>query len=326
MKEINILYATDTNYAPHAAASIYSLLSNNKDEFEKINIYLIDDSISDKCKDKFNSMVSSFENAQIIFYPFEKLQAKLKLNDKTGYAQIGYARLMLSEMINADKVLYIDCDTIINGSLKELWETDMEENIIAGVQDNPAVYALEAVGMTCRDRYINGGVLLINLNAWRKENIEDAILKMIDEHNGFVLHHDQGIVNGVCRGKIKILHPKFNTMSQFFLMTAKQIKGLYDIDCYYTQKELDEATKKPIIIHFISKFYNRPWIKECSHPHKNLYIDYLSETPFDVVLSEGTQKRTVKIRRFIFNHFPFFVYAFTERVFNIKRKINAKRR
>lgn len=97
---------------------------------------------------------------------------------------------------------------------------------VAGVQDNPALYALEAIGMDENDRYINSGVLLINLKQWRAERIEEKIIKMIQAHNGFVLHHDQGIINGVCKGKIKILPPKFNTMSQFFFDERETNKKL----------------------------------------------------------------------------------------------------
>jgi len=323
MDTLNVLYSTDSNYAPHAAASIYSLLDNNKD-FEKIDIYIIDDNISDECKAKFYKMISGFSNANLIFYPFENLKPKLKIKE-TWYSMIGYARLMLSEITDAEKILYIDCDTIVNGSLKELWETDIEGYCVGGVQDNPALYAIEAIGMNENDRYINGGVLFINLKKWREDNIEEKIIQMLKDHNGSVLHHDQGIVNGVCKNSIKIIHPKFNTMSQFFLMNAKQMKSLSDVKNYYTQDDLDEAIKNPVIIHYINKFYNRPWFKSCSHPLKDLYIKNLSKTPFKVELKEGSQKNSVKIRKFVFEHFPFFIYYAMERIFNIRRKVNAKK-
>jgi len=323
MDILNVLYSTDTNYAPHAAASVYSLLDNNRD-FEKVNVYIIDDNISEDTKEKFYKMFSEFDNAELYFYPFEKLKPKLQIKE-TWYAMVGYARLMISEITDAEKILYIDCDTIVNGSVRELWDTDISDYCVAGIQDNPALFALEAVGMNKNDRYINGGVMLVNIKKWHEEKIEDKIIKMIKGNGGFVLHHDQGIVNGVCKNLIKILHPKFNTMSQFFLMKASQIKRLYDIKTYYSQEELDEAINNPVIIHYINKFYNRPWFKSCTHPLKDLYVTYLEKTPFEVILKDGKQKKSIKIRKFIFEHFPFSVYAFIERVLNIRRKIKAKK-
>ncbi len=322
MNKLNVLYATNDNYLPHAAASIYSLLENNKD-FEKINICIIDD-ISNDCKTKLNDMVTSFSNASLVFYPFDKLKDKLKIKE-SWFAMVGYARLMVSDCINADKVLYVDCDTIINASLKDLWKTDIEDYLVAGVQDNPHLYALKAIGMSKYDRYINSGVILINLKKWKQENIEQKIIKMIEDKNGNVFHHDQGIINGVCKNSIKILPPKFNCMSQFFYLTARKIKALYNIKNYYMQNELDEAVKNPVIVHYISKFYNRPWFKSCTHPLKNLYIDYLEKTPFEVALKDGDLKKSVKLRKFIFSRLPFFIYFSLEKLLNIRRKLIAKK-
>lgn len=325
MSELNILYTTDSNYSQHAAASIYSLLSHNE-EFEKINIYIIDDNISSECKNKFDILVKEFDNAQIIFYPFSSLKKRIPQNDKTGFAQVGYARLFISQICDKDRILYIDCDTIINSSLKKLWEYDLGGKVLGGVQDNPALFALTEVGMTRKHRYINSGVLLIDLKRWKEFNVEEKILEMIKKHNGFVMHHDQGIINGVLKDNIKILPPKFNTMSQFFDTKAKQIKKLYDMECYYTQAQLDEAIKNPVIIHYITKFYNRPWFKSCTHPLKSLYIENLEKTPFEVKLFDGELKKNVKLRKFVFNHFPFFVYALFERILNIKRKKNLNKK
>lgn len=323
MDELNILYSTDEFYSQHAATSIHSLLNTNKD-FKKINIYLIDDSINKESKEKLQALVNSFENAEIIFYPFEKLKNNIPGNDKSGFAKVGYARLFISQVCPKEKIIYIDCDTVINTSLRELWEFDLEGKILGGVQDNPALYALEKVGLSRKDRYINSGVLLIDLKKWGEFETEKKISAFIDRYGGFVTHHDQGIINGVLKGNIKILPPKFNTMSQFFDTKANEIKSLYDIENYYSQYELDEAVENPVIIHYITKFYNRPWFRSCTHPLKDLYIKNLEKTPFEAKLYDGELSVKIKLRKFVFNNFPFFIYAFSERILDIKRKREIK--
>ena len=188
MNELNILYATDEFYSQHAAASIYSLLNTNKD-FDKINIYIIEDDIKKETKDKLQVLVNDFNNAVIIFYPFEKIREKIPAKDKSSFAKVGYARLFISELCDKERLLYIDCDTIVNASLRELWNYELEGKIIGGVQDNPALYTLKKVGLSRKDRYINSGVLLIDLNKWREFQTEEKILNFIDKHNGFVTHH-----------------------------------------------------------------------------------------------------------------------------------------
>jgi len=319
MSKINVLYATDTNYMPHAAASIYSLLDKNRDA-QQIKIFIIDDNISEDAKSKLANMVSSFSNASVVFHPFSLIKPKLGIKE-TWFASVGYARLMISDITTDDKILYIDCDTIINGSLEELWNTDIENYYVAGVLDNPIVAAREKVEISADDNYINSGVLLINLKKWREDNIEEKIVDMINRHNGFVVHHDQGIINGVCNKAIKILHPKFNTMSQFYLMNANQIKSLYKIKNYYHNHELEEAISNPVIVHYISKFYYRPWFSNCSHPKKNIYLENLEKTPFTVEFKDFLPLKQVKIRKFIFEHFPFFVFFIVERILDIRRNI-----
>ena len=322
--EINVLYATDNNYLHHAAASIYSLLDNNKD-IDRINLYIIDDKISDENKQKLEQMIKSFGNRTITFYPFEKLQTKLELNDKSGFAPIGYARLFISDITDSDKILYLDCDTIVNNSIKDLWTTDISEYYFAGVQDNPSLFAAKIVGMTEDDRYINSGMMLINLKKWKEENVEKRIIDMIHEYRGFVPHHDQGIVNGICKGKILILPPKYNTMSQFFLFSAKQIKDIYKMNNYYSEHDIAEAKSNPVIIHYLCKFFNRPWFVNSTHPLKNLYIDYAKKTPFGVKLLNGKLKKSVVARKFVYETMPFPIYKYLERFLDAKRRKNLKK-
>ena len=318
---INILYSTDENYVYHAGVSLYSLLENNK-EVDKITVYIVDNNISEKNKEKLKFIAKSF-NREINFIPIQDLLQNFKKND--DFPISGYARLFITKAINVDKVLYIDCDTIINGSLEELWNINIDNYLVAGVQDNPAQFMVELVGMDKNDRYINSGVLLINLKKWREYNIEDKFLKFVEAYKGMVPHHDQGIINGVCRGKILVINPKFNMMPQFLMYSAHQIKKLYDIEHYYSQCELDSAVKSPIIIHYISKFYNRPWFEDCTHPLKNLYKEYFSKTGWQYEYKKSNLSYKVKLRKWVFDNMPFPVFYFLERLLDVKRKRTIKK-
>ena len=317
--ELNVLYTSDENYARHAGASLYSLLVHNK-SFEKINCYFVENKISDGSKAKLLEIVSKFPNSNLKFIRFDRIKDKIRLNDKSGFAEIGYARLLVSDLVPGDKLLYLDCDTIVNSSFEELWMVDLQGYYIAGVQDNPALYNLRVIGMSENDRYVNSGVLLLNLKKWREDALEKRLNEMLDQYNGFVPHHDQGIVNGVCRGYIKILPPKYNCMTQFFIYNANQIKKLFHINMYYSQAELDEAISNPVIIHYISKFYDRPWFKGCIHPYRDKYIEAAQRCGWKVSLLPSVLKKDVKVRFFVFKHFPFFIYTLMEWMLDIKRR------
>ncbi|MGE6203826.1 glycosyltransferase family 8 protein [Guptibacillus hwajinpoensis] len=315
---LNVVYSADENYVRHAGASINSLLTNNK-SFDEIQIYIIENEISTSSKEKLISLVNDF-NRNITFLSMKQLCEKLKKKD--DFPLSGYARLFLSQLNHIDKILYIDCDTIINQSLEELWSIDLSSYWVAGVQDNPAKYMVEIIGMGDRDRYLNSGVLLMNLKKWREIDIESKFLNFIDNYNGSVPHHDQGVINGVCKDNILVLEPRFNMMPQFLMHSSNQIKKLYDIKHFYTQEQLIKARKTPVIIHYISKFYNRPWFENCTHPYRGIYQNFVDKSPFEKVIYKSKTDIKLQARKAVYNHLPFICFYFLERFLDIKRKMN----
>lgn len=316
------MYSTDENYAQHAIASIISLLEKNK-KFNDIYIYIIDNEIYGVTKKYIKNIVDTF-GRKVIFISIEEICKKFNTND--GFPISAYARLFVSNIDKIDKILYLDCDTIINGSLEDLWNTNIEDYLVAGVQDNPAMYMSTIIGMSSRDRYINSGVLLINLKKWRETNIEKYFIKFIEKYSGCVPHHDQGVINGVCKNKILILNPKYNMMPEMIYLGRDKIMKLYNVDNYYDDKEILTASENPIIIHYISKFYNRPWNENCTHPYKELYKHYLEQYNYKYIITNQELDKGTSIRKYLFNNYPFNIYKNIERVLNIKRKLHLKRK
>lgn len=318
---MNIIYSCDQNYVRHAAASIESLLRNNSRE--KIVIYLINNKIEAHSLSKLIALVKK-HGQKIKILNIEDVCAKVKKND--DFPISGYARLFIQNFIKDKKALYLDCDTIVLGSIAELYNINVDKYFVAGVQDNPAKYMVSIIGMDKDDRYINSGVMLINLNAWRMDNLENKFINFIKKYHGEVPHHDQGIINGVCKEKILIISPRYNFMSQFYLHTAKQIKQLFNIKKYYTQSEIDDSKNNPIIIHYITKFFGKPWEKGCTHPYLDKYNYYLTESGFYQEPKLPKKDSGLKFRKFIYHFFPFYVYYCLEKVLDIKRKRKLKRK
>lgn len=125
-----------------------------------------------------------------------------------------YARLFAGSILpaNLDKVLYIDCDIIFNGSIRDLFNTDLGNCLVGGILD-PLIsrtYKKE-IKIPMSEPYINAGVLIIPLNRWRSEGMEQKFVDFLVANRGKVHHHDQGIINAVCAGRKKFyLH---NSMS-----------------------------------------------------------------------------------------------------------------
>ena len=194
---MNILYSSDDNYAKISMVSLASMLENNK-EIKKIKIYYIDDNISIENKKKIIEIVNLFKR-EIEFISSDILDTSFIM--KTNFSKAGYYRLLISNIILEDKILYIDCDTLILNSLEKLWNINMKNIPIAGVVDTVQNYVATSVGMKNNSSYINSGVMLINLDYWRKNDIEKEIMNFFNQYSGKVPHHDQGVVNGIFENK-----------------------------------------------------------------------------------------------------------------------------
>lgn len=311
---MNVIYSTDENYAKICLTSIWSLLETNRN-IENLKIYVIDNKIKKETKQKMAKLVKSY-NKELIFISCDEICKDLK--KKNEFPVSAYARLFIQDYVEEDKIIYLDCDTIVKKNLTSLWEKDLKGNWIGGVEDPLPSYLKQAIEMNENDRYINSGVLLIDLKKWRKINFKAKVEQYMEEHKRNVIHHDQGIINGVCKGKILYLEPKYNLMPEMITMHEKQLKKLYKMKKTYTEDELEEAKTDPYIIHFICKFYNRPWYKECTHPYKEEFLKYYKQIS-DKIESKPLNIK-IKIRKFIFENLPFNIYVITERILDYKRK------
>ena len=201
---IDIVFATDNNFCPHVAVAITSLLHNNKNESITIHLFTID--VSNDNLSKLKSMAEPFENAQISTYQVTK-DLFAKFPNPGIYSLACYLRILTPELLpKSDKALYLDCDLIVNGSIKELWDTDIDGYSCAAGHD--AIYSYEATKSYLgydyhKEGYANSGVLLMNLDYWRKHGTQKKLVDFLNTHH--VKFPDQDAINIILHGTIKFL-------------------------------------------------------------------------------------------------------------------------
>lgn len=308
-KHLHIAVASDENYARFVATLIVSTAKNNTD-FEKITFHLLSNGISKDTLEKIQGVIDAFENCEIRTYDISDLHGRLKVDVPHTIALTSYARLFMREVIPDDvsKILYLDTDIIVTGKLQQLWDTELDDNYLGGCLDIfEGTVSKTAVGLALDSPYINAGVLLINLDLWGEDSLSSKFLDFLCSHDGNVHHHDQGIVNGVCRDRMLILPPQYNLHSPVFSHSFSIIRKISNP--HYTAKEYEDAIANPVIIHFTEGFYNRPWKKHCKHPMKNIFVDIQNETPWrGVPLQPDNRSVATKALSFSFLNFPYFIY------------------
>ncbi len=281
---MNVFYFSSDLFVSAAATSILSLMENNS-SFDCITIYMIDDGIKIENKRKLSALVEDHGH-KIIYIdapdPSELFDFSFKDRYQLGHS---YMRMAVGTLLppDVDRVLALDCDTLILGDLSDLWNMDMGGNILAGVVDclNLKAYKKQ-FGLTGEEFYCNAGMYLVDLKKWREQRIEDTIKSVIAERNGNVFFFEQTLMNYSCRGKIAKLQPEYNTYTLFYAFKYTNLIKWRKPTIFYAEHEIEEAKKNPVIIHFTKNFYmiSRPWIRGCDHPLSGKYIEYKKMTPW----------------------------------------------
>ena len=236
MFEIAVCLSSNNFYAQHLGAAVASILKvKNKDEF--IKIYIIDGGISEENKKRLMFFELNYD-CKIIFVKPDEERLKNCVIYKGAHVSIAtFYRCLIPEIIpNESKIIYLDSDTIVRTSLREIFQTDMGENLVYGVADVAEDANKKRLGL---DKYVNAGVLLFNCDLMRKENFVDKMFSWMVDNMDKIFAYDQDLINKVAAGRIEYLDDKYN--AQVRRVGATRFDNLLE----------------PAILHFISP--KKPW-------------------------------------------------------------------
>lgn len=318
LNHLNITLASDENYAEFVGVVIVSLLTNNK-WAERITVHLLSNGISDTTLSKLKTLMPA-ERGELSVYPIDNLQSRLGIKVPNTIAITSYARLFLPQLLpnDVERVLYVDCDTVVADSVQSLYQTSLtDDDWVAGVLDTlPDDEAKVKIGIKSGASYFNAGVLLINLAAWREFDVTSRCLNFLLAHNGTVHHHDQGIINAVCDGHKVTVHPRFNATSNYYSHPYRLL--LSTNEPFYTEQEFLEARESPAILHFTEGFYNRPWIANSLHPLREVWHKYHRLTPWSTSsLRPDHRSAAVKLLSWTFLNLPYGCYKVLSRIISL---------
>lgn len=263
---INICLSTDNNYSKYAGVVIASVLINSKDE-DFITFYILDGGIDEDNKQKIQSL-KNIKDCNIVFVQIrEELFDIYKKIGTHSYISIStYYRLKLASLLpEVDKVLYLDCDIIVNSNAADLFKTNIEDYYAGAVMDTAMKSSGWVPQLEKGNIYFNAGVLLLNLKKIREDNIEEKFEDYTKKEFDNIRVGDQQIINVVCQGKIKQMDSEWNVQSSNFINRS-------------------DYTKAPKIIHYVGR--QKPWIFGSMNYWKNLYFSVLDKTPWAIPESE----------------------------------------
>lgn len=188
-----------------------------------------------------------------------------------------YARLFISRNLpdGLERVLYLDCDTIIRKSISELWRLDLHGKTLGALLDAFSKYYRANIGLGPNDIMFNSGVMLIDLKQWNERKVEKRLMDFIKKKKGKVQQGDQGALNAVLSHDTYCFEPRFNSVTIFYDFTYKNMLLYRRPPDFYPESQVEEAVENPTIIHFTTSFLSkRPWMVGCCHRYVGEWLKY----------------------------------------------------
>lgn len=284
---VNVIYCSSDLFSEVCAVAMVSLFENNK-HLAEINVYVVDDNISEKNKRRILDMAESY-GRNVIFIPLPD-PSKFYNDERFTIKSLGhtYARMILGDIIpnEVERIISLDSDTMVLGKVDELWNTDMKEYPIAGVDDCMGKIALVKTQHLKPDAvHCNAGMYLINLSVWRDEKWTEQFYQYIKRlfDKGIALGgYEEEVINKILGERMMVLPPKFNLMTLEQVLSYKEVIRFRQSMKYYTEEEIEQAKAHPIITHTTNFFYIRKRIFEenSDHPMRGQYEKYRALTPW----------------------------------------------
>lgn len=267
MESPKIVFSANNSYIPYLLVALRTLGRNNK---YPINIYLLYTNLTKKnllqlklvC-DNFNYNFTSIKINKSLFEGAREMRY-LKLET--------YYRLIIPTLIDSKSVLYLDCDILIKSNIKELFDIDLRGYALAAVKDAVVYQPIDKNKMNNTSNYFNTGILLMNLDYWRQNNLSKIILDFAIENHNLLLFADQCAINAIIGLDYISLNKEYNFQPHHIIKDDE--KNLF---------ELNNCK----IVHFCGAY--KPTHHLNNNPYKELYLNELKFNPgYDLFITKHT--------------------------------------
>ena len=242
----HIVYASDDGFAEILGVSLVSLFENSGD-MKEIRVYILDSGISKHNREKIEEVCIRYQRSLPVWLKARNITEELGMRvaaDRGSLSQ--FARLFVASDLpgGLERVLYLDCDIIFCQSVSLLWDLDMNGKTIAALNDAFSRQYRANINLEPEDVMFNSGVMLIDLNCWKRQKVEERLLKFIAMKQGRIQQGDQGALNAVLSHDVYCFNPRFNSVTIFYDFTYHELY-VYRKPAgkYYTEAEIKEATE-----------------------------------------------------------------------------------
>lgn len=299
---IAIALAANDYFVPYTATLLQSLLENSSDIYS-YDILILNQNITEQNKLLLKNIFEQHTNFSLRFVDPSGLIYNYNFYTHGHFSMETYYRLVLPELFPAyEKMLYLDSDMIIQADVAELYREDVGGYLLAashdadtaglynGYEEGKKYYTDHILKLKEPYQYFQAGVLLINLDEFRKHFTTEEILKFTVSQKWELL--DQDVLNKLCEGRVKYIDMAWNVMVDYGGIRQKEIISLapkWLNDMYLN------ARKEPKIIHYAGP--EKPWF-EPEMDQGNIFWQYARKTSFaEIIVARMVEKKAAETSR-----------------------------
>jgi len=273
---IPVAFICDEAYVLPTSVAITSLIFHAPKAADvKYDIFVLGVGISGKSKSLLSSMSREGFNVTVLDCTLSEKQ-KAVVNYGRHVTVTAIMRFELPVILpQYDKVLYLDSDILVRGSLVELYNTDITDAYAAAVKD--AIICrdkkhLDYLGINRTD-YFNSGVMLLNLEKMREDNMPERLLDY--RINGKNYYMDQDALNVVFDGHVRYLSPYYNVFTLWYEWnSSEKLSEFYETAF---PKEKEKIFTEAVILHLGER--RKPWNMDMGFL-SGIYYMYYKLSPF----------------------------------------------
>ncbi len=263
--EINILVTLDEKYIPYLNVMLTSLLYSNPDCF--FAVYLLHSSIPEAASKETRNILG--RSGMLIPVQIDDMGLG-NAPTTSRYPKEMYYRIFAARYLpeTLDRILYLDPDTIVNGSIKSLYQLPMDDYYFAAASHTGEFLRFFngiRLDMDEASPYINSGVMLMNLELLRKEQDYEDVFQFIKKRKKQLILPDQDIISSLYGSKIYALDTfRYNMTERLYKLHAPFEKNM----------NIEWVRKHSVIIHYCGR--NKPWKESYSGQLDIFYKETIS--------------------------------------------------
>lgn len=307
MSEVPVIVcAADDNYVMPLTVMLRSLIDNTR-KYGHVIVYVLHDSIPEPRRKLLEESLDP-SRISVTWIAVDNEQLK-DLKTAFYHTVTLYYRVLIPRLLpeSVRKAIVLDADIVVLGDIGMLWDTNVENACVAAVPDMypGSLYVSSPLGIRRyrelnipeTNKYFNAGVVVLNLEKWRKDGVTDAIIRYLRYYKKYVVWADQDGMNAVLYDQWQELDPRWNVAQYIFEYTSWKKSP-------FSPEVFNQLTASPFIIHFIG--FRKPWHSDCTHVKKQIFLNYLKLTVWNDRIaprirgasSIGKLKRFVQRMRF----------------------------